>query len=105
MAKFYGTVGYIRNEKVKPGVYKPTPIERKYSGEVLKRSYKWQTGDKVNSDISVENRISIVSDDFARENYGYIRYVIWMGTKWKVTSIEVNYPRLILSIGDIYNDN
>jgi len=36
---------------------------------------------------------------------GEIRYVTWMGTKWRVANIDVNYPRLNLSIGDVYNDD
>jgi hypothetical protein len=32
-----------------------------------------------------------------------MRYVEFMGTKWKITNIEVQYPRLTLSIGGEYN--
>jgi hypothetical protein len=30
-------------------------------------------------------------------------YVEFMGTKWKITNVEVQYPRLILSVGGVYN--
>ena len=57
----------------------------------------------VNDNITISNEISIVSDPYALQNFHAIRYISWMGTNWKVSSVEVRYPRLILSIGDEYH--
>ena len=105
MAKFYGPVGYAPEESIetKPGVYEDIPTEIKYRGDVLRNTRRLDTGDKVNSDISVSNSISIVSDAYMNANFHRIRYVQWMGTRWIVSEVEVEHPRLILRLGGVYN--
>lgn len=101
--KFYGTVAYAVTEEVVPGKWKETIVEKKYRGDVTRVSRRLQTADKVNDDIQVRNEIRIVADAFAYQNFQSIRYVEWMGTKWKVESVTVDRPRLIFEIGGEYN--
>ena len=106
MNKFHGKVGYIKTvqDPDDDTVWEPiTPIERTYYGDIRKNVSRWKTGDNVNDNIVVSNTISIVADAFAFENYLHIRYVEWMGHKLEVTSVEIQYPRLILSVGGVYN--
>nr|WP_302637467.1 hypothetical protein [uncultured Clostridium sp.] len=78
-------------------------VERSYYGDVIRNIRRLQSSENLNDDINVSNEISIVADAFANQNFHSMRYVEYMGTKWKVSSIEVKYPRLILSIGGVYN--
>lgn len=103
MAKFFGKIGYIKNMEVQPGVWADRAIEKSYYGDVSRNTSRFQQSDGVNDDISINNIISIVADPYAKENFQYIRYVEWMGTKWKVTNAEVSYPRIILTLGGMYN--
>lgn len=103
MAKFYGAVGYGDSHETAPGVWKPVITERKYPGDVLKISKRWQAGENLNDDLTVNNEISIVADPFAYQNFQKMRYIVWMGAYWKVTKVEVQRPRLILTIGGVYN--
>ena len=103
MAKFYGAVGYANPVQVKPGVWKDEIIERTYSGDLLQNTQMYQTADKVNDDINVANKISIVADPYAYQNFKLLRYVEFMGAKWKITKVEVLRPRLILTVGGVYN--
>ncbi len=105
MARFYGVVGYVDTEETSPGVWEEIPVEKKYRGEVVKNIKRFDSGENLNDNISLNNTISIVADAYAYENYFAIRYIEWMGARWKVTSVEVQRPRLILSIGGIYNGN
>lgn len=99
MGKFFGNVGYGMTIDSGGGVWIYDIVERQYYGDVLKVATKWQTNGRANDDIAVSNKISIVADGFANENFSNIVYVDWMGVKWKVNEIEVQRPRLILSIG------
>lgn len=102
--KFYGAVGFWNGSiEVKPGVYKPGIVERPYSGNVNWHNRHFQTSENQNDDIKLNNQISILSDLYSQQNFASIRYVIWMNVKWEVTNVEVNYPRLILTIGGVYN--
>ena len=103
MNKFYGKIGYAMTKETTPGVWVEEIVERSYYGDVIRNIRRLQSSENLNDDINVSNEISIVADAFANQNFHSMRYVEYMGTKWKVSSIEVKYPRLILSIGGVYN--
>ena len=104
MAKFYGAIGYAVTGDTTPGVWKEQITERMYFGELVRNTRKLQSADQLNDNINVANEISILADPFARENFHLMKYVEFMGAKWKITSVEVQYPRLILTIGGVYNE-
>jgi hypothetical protein len=101
--KFYGAVGFVEVTAKRPGVMAQSPIEYNYSGDVMKRSIRYQNAESVNDNIGVQQQISIVADPYARNHVGSMRYVKWMGTAWKITDVSVQYPRLILTLGGVYN--
>jgi hypothetical protein len=104
MAKWYGKIGYAETVETTPGVWKEQIVEREYFGELIRNTRKLQSADRLNDDINIANEISIVSDPFANQNFHSMRYIEFMGTKWKISNVEVLYPRLILTIGGVYND-
>lgn len=103
MAKFFGKVGYIGTVESEPGYWEEKAIEREYYGDITRNTSRYQNGGQVNDNIVINNILSIVADPYANENFQHIRYVEWMGAKWKVTNAEVQYPRLILTLGGMYN--
>lgn len=104
--KFVGSIGFQENEcEVSPGVWRPKIVEKRYVGDVLRNYRKYQQTEYQNDDLRLNNQISILSDLYARKNFAMIRYVKWNGVKWSVPTVEVNYPRLILEIGGVYNDS
>lgn len=105
MARFYGAIGYGESVEspADSGIYVDTITERTYSGTVIRNTRQLNSGDNLNSDISVGNSISIVADQYATEHFFNIKYLRWEGVLWTVTSVEVQRPRLILGIGEVYN--
>lgn len=103
MARFRGVVGYGGTVETSPGVHEEVITERTYSGDVIRDARQLQEREQVLDDISVQNSISIVADDYANGHFHAIRYVDWAGSLWKVTTVEVQRPRLILRLGGIYN--
>ena len=103
MARFFGNVGYVISTNPSPGVYDQESISREYFGDEIKSGSRWKSGDAINDDVIITNEISIVADPFAYTNFSAIRWVEWMDNKWKVESIRIERPRLILSLGGIYN--
>jgi hypothetical protein len=104
MAKYYGAIGYAETTEAAPGVWAASITERNYSGDVVKMSRRWQAGENLNDDLTLNNQISIVADPFAYQNFHAMRYIKWMGTAWKIVNIDVQRPRLILTIGGVYNN-
>ena len=104
MAKWYGAIGYSETVETKPGVWKEQITERMYSGDLLRNTSRFQNTDKLNDDINVSNEISIIADPYANQNFHSMRYIEFMGTKWKISNVEVQYPRLRLTIGGVYNE-
>jgi hypothetical protein len=103
MARFFGNVGYGHNEKTGPGIYTDVITERSYFGDVITDTRKSLPGENLHNDLSVGNAISIVADPYANENLHAIRYVVWAGAKWTVSSVEAHSPRLLLRLGEVYN--
>lgn len=103
MAKFYGAIGYARLEESVPGVWTDKIVERKYRGDVVLDQRRWQSTDKVNDDLNIDNSISIIADQYAYDNSGVMKYIIWNNTAWKIQSFSVNRPRIIIQIGGVYN--
>lgn len=104
MAKFYGKIGYVLTTETAPGVWSDDkPIERYYRGDVLQNNRRWETTSSVNDDIKINNRLSIVADPFAYENLYTMKYVEWYGTKWKVSEVDIQPPRIIISLGGVYD--
>lgn len=103
MGRFYGKVGYAETKETAPGVWEDTIVERCYYGDITRKSSRWSNSQGVNDDLTITQDISIVADPYAYENFSMIKYVEYMGAKWKVTSVTVERPRLILSTGGLYN--
>lgn len=103
MAKFYGKIGYAITEETTPGVWEERIIERVYYGDVTRNSRRLQSSENLNDNIVISNEIGIVADPFAYQNFHQMRYVEYMGAKWKISNVEVKYPRLVLQVGGVYN--
>ena len=103
MARFFGRVGYGETEETSPGVWVDIVVERSYFGDVVRNVRKLSEGENLNRDLSVGNSISIVADAYANDHFFAIRYVEWAGTLWTVSDVEVQSPRLLLRLGEVYN--
>lgn len=105
MAKFCGMIGYAETKETPPdsGIWKEEITEHKHYGDLIRNSRRLQSSDKVNDDINISNELSIVANPYAMNNFHSMRYVEFMGAKWKITNVEVQYPRLILTLGGVYN--
>ena len=103
MAKWYGKVGYLVTEETSPGVWTDGYVEREYYGDLNRNHKRWENSQNLNDNITLQNEISIVCDPYALQNFQFIRYVDIMGSFWKVTAVDIQYPRLILSVGGVYN--
>lgn len=103
MAKWYGKIGYVETVESKPGVWIEQKAEREYFGDLLQNSRRLESGDQVVNDFNINNKISIVADPYAMNHFHSMRYAEFMGAYWKITNVEVLYPRLILTLGGVYN--
>lgn len=105
MAKWYGKIGYSETVETAPGVWSiPKETVREYYGDVLRNSTRWTgNSDSTNDNLTVNTQISIVSDPFAIEKFYSMKWIEFMGTKWKITNVEPQFPRLILTLGVEWN--
>lgn len=103
MAKWFGVVGFAETVETSPDIWEEQIIKRSYYGDLLRNTRRLQASDQLNDNINIANEISIVSDPYANQHFHAIRYVEFAGTKWKVSNVEVLYPRLKLTLGGVYN--
>jgi len=102
--KWYGNIGFKEEIEVSPRVWKPTITTKQFFGDVLRDSWNEQHGDKINADLHISNRLSVVADQYLQSNFHKIAYVEFGGAKWIVSNVEKDpdRPRLVLSLGSLY---
>lgn len=103
MGKWFGKIGFAELVEETPGNWVENIVEREYYGDLNRNSRRLDSTSNLNDNINIANEISIVADPFANQNFHAMRYVEFMGALWKVSSVEVKYPRLILTVGGVYN--
>ena len=105
MTRFFGAIGYAESLEtpLNSGVWVDTMTEFLYFGDVIRNTRKLESGENLNEDITVGNSISIIADEYIIKHFFKIKYVQWEGVLWTVTNVEVRSPRLILSLGSVYN--
>lgn len=103
MARYSGAVGFAVTVETAPGVWSEVIVEHNYYGTVTRDTRQLRDGQNLNGDLSVSNMISIVATAFANEHIRDIRYARWMGALWTVSDVEVQSPRLLLRLGEVYN--
>mgnify|MGYP003445646056 FL=1 len=104
MARYHGYVGYAIDVEAYPGVWEEQISEHEYFGDVLKNRINMQQGSVVNAKITISNSISIIADPFAFEHIYAMRYVTYLGKKWSIVNVSIERPRLILTLGGLYNE-
>lgn len=103
MAKWCGVIGFAETVEKSPGVWSDEVVPRLYYGDLNRNNRRLQSSDQLNDNINIANELSILADPYANQNFHAMRYAEFMGTKWKIESVEVQYPRLILSLGGVWN--
>lgn len=104
MAKFHGVIGYVDTQETAPGVYTEVVTEYNYTGDVIRSMKRWEPSNiSLNDNLAMSNQFSIVADAFAMANFQTMRYVKWNGVPWKILNIEIQRPRLLLTVGEVYN--
>lgn len=102
--KFYGNVGFANQVEYKPGRFRDEIKMKLYYGDVLRNSYRNQGSSNLVDDYAVSNQISILADQFALQNVSRILFVEWLNTKWKVSTVDIEFPRMTLTLGNVYNE-
>lgn len=103
MSRFYGKIGFISTIESEPGIWTDEIIERRYRGEIKKDFYKWSSSEHLNDNVNISNAVSVIADTYMYDNIYAMKYIHLGGALWKITDIEIQRPRLILSIGGLYN--
>lgn len=102
--KWSGKIGFWRDDiEIRPGVYDNYIEEKSYTGDIVRNTQRWNNGESKNDNLNINNRISIIADLYLQNNLSSIKYITFMGSKWKVNSLDINYPRVVFEIGGVWN--
>lgn len=105
MSRFAGKIGFVKTVEREGSVWEEEIIEKPYKGDTVRDARRWEKPQEVNDSLTISNEINIVADSYMLSNYAFIKYVEWNGVKWKVNYIEINRPRIRLTLGGVYNEN
>ena len=100
--KWCGKIGFLVTENSN-GIWSEHVIEKPFTGEIIKNSIQVESSNSVNDNLNLNNQISVIANKFVYDNFQYMKYDEVFGAMWKIKSAELQYPRLLLSIGGIWN--
>lgn len=103
MTKYYDQIGFVDTVETVPGVFEEDVVLRHYSGDVEHNIHRYRGAEVIHDDVVIGNRVSIIADDYAMNNFFKIKFLCWRGAQWKVQSIEVVPPRILLRMGGLHN--
>nr|DAY26161.1 MAG TPA: hypothetical protein [Caudoviricetes sp.] len=103
MSKFFGEIGFATQVETSPGIWEDQIVEKQYYGDVFRESRRFSTTDQVLDKINLSNQISILADGYVVDNVQNLRYVRWLGGLWKISYVELKFPRLVLEMTGVYN--
>lgn len=104
MSKYYGLIGFAVDVEIKQNTWAKQIIERPYKGDLIRNIFRSSSSGTINDELAINNSISIIADSYLNENIGRMVYVTFGGSKWKISSIDINRPRLLLYFGSVYNE-
>lgn len=104
MPKCSGVIGYALAGETQPGVWSEEIVEKKYYGDIVRDNRRIVDQGEVNGSVNISNNISIVSNSFMLENMAFMRYITFMNSKWKISSVEIKPPRIVITLGGLYNE-
>lgn len=104
--KFSGKAGFrIDDVEIEPGVYEPKVVVKTIKGDVVSNRYQHQNSDKSTIDnVRITNQLLIVANQFFNEHIANLVYIEFQGVKWKVESFDIRPPRVVVSLGGVYNE-
>lgn len=100
--KFSGKVGIAVERETSPGVFEETIEPRNCRGDLIRLTRRMNTSPVVPG-LSMGNTFSFIADPYIRTNLFNIRYIEWEGIKWSATSVELQRPRILVTVGGHYN--
>ena len=103
MAKFFGDIGFATQVETSPGVWEDKIIEKQYYGDITREARRFSTSEQVLDNINLSNQLSIIADGYVVDNIQNLRYVRWLGGLWKISYVELKFPRLVLEMTGVYN--
>lgn len=104
MAKYYGKIGFAETVETEPGVWQEQIIERDYYGDLIRNNRRYDNSQYLNDNVNINNQFSVLADEYANSHIGSMRYLWYMGQKWKINSASIEYPRITLEVGGLYNE-
>ena len=103
MAKFFGEIGFATQVETSPGIWEDKIIEKQYYGDITRESRRFSASEQVLDNINISNQVSIIADGYVTDNIQNLRYVRWLGGLWKISYVELKFPRLVLEMTGVYN--
>lgn len=105
MAKWYGNIGYATMVEIAAGDWAEKIVARPYYGDSIRNTrLLQQNSNSTNNNVNIGNQLSIVADPYANDHIYDMRYAEFQGNNWIITNVDVQFPRLILTLGGLYNN-
>lgn len=106
MAKYSGKLGLVYPDaETAPGIWAPEKVEEvSVKGDTLNLSKSYSpSSQSINDDLTLSKRVSIIASSDLIADTASMRYLTYLGQRWKIVEIDFQRPRLIFTLGGIWN--
>lgn len=100
--KFSGKVGIAKVHETRPGIFREEIVSRGCRGDLIRLTRRMNETHAAPG-LTFGNTFSFIADLFTNENLMNIRYIEWRGVKWSAVNVEVQPPRLLITVGGPYH--
>ena len=103
MNRWCGKIGFAEQVETAQSVWTDQITERTYRGDILRNTRRLQDSqEKIGYNISISNQISVIGDAYIRDHFVGMRWIEFMGAKWKAAEVDASQPpRLIITLGEL----
>lgn len=97
------SLGFAESKQVRPGIWDDEITEVPKLAEVRQRTETFQVEGNVIPEYKTTTSVSVLSQGPVKPDYSNLRYVLYAGERWIVTSAVHEPPRMTLFIGEVYS--
>lgn len=105
--RYYGEIGYSVGEvETEPGVFQNDVKTAKVTGNIIKARYSYGASsyETTNKNVHFLNRFSILPPESIIKHLDSLVYIVYRDIKWAIRSFTLEDKRLIIEVGEVYNE-
>ena len=97
------SLGFAEEQQVRPGIWDDVITEVPKLADIAQRTEAFEVEGNILPEYRTSTTVSVLSQGPVKPDYSNLRYVLYAGERWIVSSAVHAPPRLTIYIGEVYS--